>query len=63
MKKVLDYFKSVGKVINKIIVNILLTIVYVLIILPYHILMSNDKEVRWLTYNKTYSQQDFIHMG
>ena len=48
---------------NKIVVKMLLSLVYVLVILLYHIFMRSGKNSRWVTYNKTYSQQDFIHMG
>lgn len=63
MKKILSYLKSIGQFMNKIVVKILLTLVYVLVILPYHIFMRSGKNSRWGTYYKTYSQQDFIHMG
>lgn len=63
MKKILSYLKSIGQFMNKIVAKMLLTLVYVLVILPYHIFMRSDKNSRWVTYYKTYSQQDFIHMG
>ena len=63
MKKILSYLKSIGQFLNKIVVKMLLTFVYVLVILPYHIFMRTGKDSRWITYNKTYSQLDFIHMG
>jgi hypothetical protein len=63
MKKILSYLKSIGQFMNKIVVKMLLTLVYVLVILPYHFFMRSDKNSRWGTYYKTYSQQDFIHMG
>lgn len=63
MKRILEHFKPVGKFINKIVVKILLTLVYAIVILPYHIFMRSGKESRWVISNKTYSQQDFIHMG
>ena len=63
MKKILSYLKSIGQFMNKIVAKMLLTLVYVLVILPYHIFMRSDKNSRWVTYYKTYSQQDFMHMG
>lgn len=63
MKKFYFYFSSVGKFINKIVVNFLLTLVYALVILPYHIFMHRSNGKRWNVFNKTYSQSDFIHMG
>lgn len=63
MKKILSYLRSIGQFMNKIVVKMLLSLVYVLVILPYHIFMRSGKNSRWVTYNKTYSQQDFIHMG
>ena len=63
MKKILSYLKSIGQFMNKIVAKMLLTLVYVLVILPYHIFMRSDKNSRWVTYYKTYSQKDFIHMG
>ena len=38
MKKILSYLKSIGQFMNKIVAKMLLTLVYVLVILPYHIL-------------------------
>ena len=63
MKKILSYLRSIGQFMNMIVVKMLLTLVYVLVILPYHIFMRSGKDSRWITYNQTYSQQDFIHMG
>ena len=63
MKKIFSYLRSIGQFMNKIVVKMLLTLVYTFVILPYHIFMRSDKESRWITSNKTYSQQDFIHMG
>lgn len=63
MKKIISYFRYVGKAINRIVVKMLLTLVYALVILPYHIFMKSSERSRWIIFNKTYSQQDFIHMG
>lgn len=63
MKKILAYIRSVGEIVNKAVVTIMLTLVYVLVIMPYHMFMRNKKEDRWITFNRTYSQKDFIHMG
>ncbi len=63
MKRIFEHFRTVGKFINEMVVKLLLTLVYAIVILPYHILMRNSKEDRWITFNKTYNQQDFMHMG
>lgn len=63
MKRIFEQFRTVGKFINEMVVKLLLTLVYAIVILPYHIFMRNSKEDRWITFNKTYSQQDFMHMG
>lgn len=63
MKRIFEHFRTVGKFINEMVVKLLLTLVYTIVILPYHIFMRNSKEDRWITFNKTYSQQDFMHMG
>ena len=63
MKKIISYLRSIGQFMNKIVVKMLLTLVYVLVILPYYIVMRSGKKSRWVTYNKTYCQQDFMHMG
>ncbi len=62
MKKI-AHIRSVGKIINKAIVTVLLTLVWLFVIMPYHIFMHSNRGGRWITFNKTYSQDDFIHMG
>lgn len=63
MINIISHIRSVGMGINKIVIKILLTLVYVLVILPYHIIMQDSKRNRWISFNKTYTQKDFIHMG
>ena len=62
MKKI-AHIRSVGKIINKAIVTVLLTLVWLFVIMPYHIFMHSNRGGRWIIFNKTYSQDDFIHMG
>ena len=48
---------------NGAIVTVLLTLVWLFVIMPYHIFMHSNRGGRWIIFNKTYSQDDFIHMG
>ena len=61
--RLLGWSRNVAKVINIIVVKMLLTLVYVLVIIPYHAFMQGNKEKRWVILNKKYIKQDFIHMG
>ena len=55
MKKIFAHINSVGKIVNKAIVTVLLTLVWLFVIM--------NRGGRWIIFNKTYSQDDFIHMG
>ena len=61
--KAFGWSSNVGMAINIIVVKMLLTLVYVLAIIPYHAFMQGNKEKRWVILNKKYIKQDFIHMG
>ena len=63
MKKIFAHINSVGKIVNKAIVTVLLTLVWLFVIMPYHIFMYSNRGGRWFFLNKTYCQDDFIHMG
>ena len=63
LTKIFAHINSVGKIVNKAIVTVLLTLVWLFVIMPYHIFMHSNRGGRWIIFNKTYSQDDFIHMG
>ena len=63
MKKIFAHINSVGKIVNKAIVTVLLTLVWLFVIMSYHIFMHSNRGGRWIIFNKTYSQDDFIYMG
>ena len=63
MKKIFAHINSVGKIVNKAIVTVLLTLVWLFVIMPYHIFMHSKRGCRWIIFNKTYSQDDYIYMG
>lgn len=52
MKKIFAHINSVGKIVNKAIVTVLLTLVWLFVIMPYHIFMYSNRGGRWFFLTK-----------